>query len=221
MKPDLGNASVGMFIKHSSRRIILWLFLLPQERRKMVNTKNKTKILVECALMIALATVLSKIEIPLWMQGGSITAASMVPIIMVSFRHGTKWGVFTAFTYSIIQMALGFSNVLYCKTLGTQFLCIALDYVVAFTGLGLAYFIGSKIKKQTLSISVGVVSVCFIRFLCSFTSGVVLWSEYATEGMAPWVYSLTYNAGYMIPEAIISVAVAVLLKQFLKPQLKD
>ena len=178
----------------------------------------KTKVLVECALMIALATVLSKIELPLWAQGGSITAASMLPIIMVSFRHGTKWGLLTAFIHSLLQLFLGFSNVLYCKTLGTQLLCILLDYVLAFTALGLACAIGSLAGSERMRIAFGVVSVCFIRFLCSFASGILLWGEYAPAGAPVWLHSLTYNGGYMLPETALTLAAALLLRRFMQRQ---
>ena len=51
----------------------------------------------------------------------------------------------------------------------------------------------------------------FGRFLCSFASGILIWGEYAPEGQPVWLYSLTYNGGYMLPELIITVAAAVLL----------
>lgn len=183
-----------------------------------MQSKVKTKVLVECALMISVATVLSRIEIPLWAQGGSITAASMLPIIMVSYRHGTKLGLLTAFVHSLIQLVMGFSNVLYCKTLVAQALCILLDYTLAFTVLGLAAMFGSVMKKSESRILIGVCSVGALRLLCSFLSGIILWSAYAPEGTPVWIYSLLYNGGYMIPEVIITSLAALLLRNFLSPQ---
>ena len=52
----------------------------------MSNSYSKTRILVECALMVALSTVLSMIQIPLMPHGGSITLFSMVPILVMSYR---------------------------------------------------------------------------------------------------------------------------------------
>ena len=60
---------------------------------------QKTKTLVECALMVALSTILSFITIYKLPQGGDITAVSMMPLVLASFRHGPKWGVFTGFVY--------------------------------------------------------------------------------------------------------------------------
>ena len=65
---------------------------------------SKTRTLVECALMIALATVLGFIPLYELPHGGSITLVSMLPVLLVSYRHGTRWGVFTAFVHSLIQL---------------------------------------------------------------------------------------------------------------------
>ncbi len=95
---------------------------------------SKTRILVECALMIALAVVLDILPLPKWPNGGSVSV-SMVPIVFLSYRHGTKWGLLTGFTYCIVQMITGF----YAPPAGTVLafaLCILLDYVIAFTILG-------------------------------------------------------------------------------------
>ena len=69
----------------------------------MSKTYSKTRTLVECALMIALGTVLANIKIYELPNGGSITLFSMLPFIMISFRHGVKWGLFTGFVNSLLQ----------------------------------------------------------------------------------------------------------------------
>ena len=61
----------------------------------MSKTYSKTRVLVECALMIAIGTVLSNIKIFTMPNGGSVTLLSMLPFVLVSFRHGVKWGLFT------------------------------------------------------------------------------------------------------------------------------
>lgn len=50
-----------------------------------------------------------------------------------------------------------------------------------------------------------------LRYLCSFLSGILIWGAYAPENMPVWLYSLTYNGSYMIPEAILSTVVAIIL----------
>ena len=174
--------------------------------------KSKTQILVECALMIALATVLGYIPIFEMPQGGSITLCSMMPIILASYRHGAKWGIFTGFVHGLIQMFLGFKNVLYCTTLLTMAGCVLLDYLIAFTALGAACIFAKPFHNKTLGVIVSTAVVGLIRYLCSFLSGVLIWGGYAPEDMPVWLYSLTYNGSYMIPEIIITcIATAVVV----------
>ena len=103
----------------------------------MSKTNSKTRTLVECALMIALGTVLANIKIFEMPNGGSITLLSMLPFILVSYRHGTKWGLFTGFVNSLLQMLLGFYAPPAPGLLPLVGM-ILLDYVLAFTLLGLA-----------------------------------------------------------------------------------
>ena len=99
-------------------------------------THAKTRTLVEGALMIALGTVLSYIPIFELPHGGSVTFVSTLPIILMSLRHGPKWGLFTAFVYSLIQLFLGLKNLTYCQTLGAQVGCALLDYVLVLHRIG-------------------------------------------------------------------------------------
>ena len=125
----------------------------------MTKTYSKTRILVEGALMIALSTVLSMIQIPLMPHGGSITLFSMVPILVMSYRHGAKWGLFTGFVNSCLQMIMGFypppaSTFLYF--LGE----VLLDYVLAFMALGLAELFARPFKNRTVGVAVGTFAAC-------------------------------------------------------------
>ena len=175
----------------------------------MAKTYSKTRILVECALMIALGTVLANIKIYELANGGSVTLFSMVPFILVSFRHGAKWGLFTGFVNSLLQMLLGF----YAPPapgLLPLFGMIMLDYVLAFSLLGLACVFAKPFKNRLLGVAVGSAVVCLIRFLCSFLSGVLIWGN-LSDGLPAWTYSLGYNASYMLPETVLTVVAVVLL----------
>lgn len=175
----------------------------------MSKTYSKTRILVECALMIALGTVLANIKIYELANGGSVTLFSMVPFILVSFRHGAKWGLFTGFVNSLLQMLLGF----YAPPapgLLPLFGMIMLDYVLAFSLLGLACVFAKPFKNRLLGVAVGSAVVCLIRFLCSFLSGVLIWGN-LSDGLPVWTYSLGYNASYMLPETVLTVVAVVLL----------
>ena len=173
--------------------------------------RTNTRILVEGAMLIAMATVLSYIKIFELPQGGSITL-EMLPLVIMSLRNGTKWGCLTAFTHGILQMILGFSNVMYCATLIAQIGCILLDYVLAFGALGLAGFFAAPWKKNRMvGAAFGAVVVGILRFICSFLSGWLLWGSYAPEGMSAVAYSFGYNASYMIPNIIIMAVIVVIL----------
>jgi len=171
---------------------------------------NTTRNLVECAMMIALATVLSFVKLFRMPQGGSVTAASMVPLVLISYRHGVKWGLATGFVHSLLQMALGF----YPPPAGTfpaYIGVILFDYVLAFTVLGAAAFFGKGIKNRAASGAVGAAVAVFLRFICSFLSGILIWESNAPENVPVWYYSLTYNGGYMLPELVITAAVTAAL----------
>lgn len=72
--------------------------------------RTDTKILVHCGLMVALAMVLSFIPIYEMPMGGSVTLCSMVPIVLISFWYGWKWGLLAGGTNGIIQLILGIKN---------------------------------------------------------------------------------------------------------------
>ncbi len=172
--------------------------------------KKTTLILVECAMLIAMSVVLSLFKLFVLPQGGAVTYASMVPLVLISYRHGIKWGIGSAFTHSLVQMILQF----YAPPAGTFWAfagTVVLDYVLAFTVLGTAVFFGKPFKNRKVSIAVGASVVCFLRFLCSFASGILIWGNLAPQGTPVWLYSLTYNGSYMLPELIITAVVSVLL----------
>ena len=186
---------------------------------------SKTRILVECAIMIAVATVLSSIgkiyEAPL---GGSVTLASMAPMIIISYRHGIKWGVEAALLYSLIQLMLGLGSVAYVPTAIGIVLCVLLDYVIAFTLIGFCGVFKKLIKNEYVSVTVGTVAACLGRFVCHLLSGAVVWYEITKEGqwnelvnrVGMWTYSLIYNAQYMVPETIITVIATPLIYMVMK-----
>lgn len=181
----------------------------------MVKNK-KIHVLSECAVMLALATVLSMI--PLWKMpfGGSLTPLSMLPICVIGLRHGPRWGFGTAFAYSVIQLALDLPSVLsWGLTPVVLVACIFLDYIFAFTALGICGFFNSANdqKRRRIMMCIGVALALFARFACHYLSGVTLWTESAVaEGYSPFIYSALYNGSFMLPELILTeVAVIVLM----------
>ena len=174
-----------------------------------------TKKLTTSALMIALATVLmwvSKLIPAPWLQGGSVTLASMVPIILVGILFGTKWGLCASISYALIQMMFGFYPPP-TQTFVNFLLVILLDYVFAFGVLGLSGFIFKASGKRAFSAAIAAFTVTTLRYICHILSGILIWGVYAEKGQTVLAYSLVYNGTYMIPEIIIStVATGLILK---------
>lgn len=110
-----------------------------------MSKSNTTVRLIESALLIAVGTVLSLFQ-PLQLPfGGGITICSMLPLVLIAYRHGTKWGVFSAFVFSILQMLVGFKTVSAFFLPGESqvavwqaILICLIDYILAYTVLGFA-----------------------------------------------------------------------------------
>ena len=173
--------------------------------------KEKIRRLVESALMLALSTLLAEFAIIKFPFGGSVTIFSQVPMVFISYRYGIKWGAFAGLSMGIIQMLFGIGNFAYVSGIVAYLILIFADYIVAFGALGFSGMFKSKIKNPVASIVLGAAAVSVIRFLCHFISGVTIWGDYAEGAQAVWEYSFTYNAGYMVPELIITVVGCVVL----------
>lgn len=156
---------------------------------------EKLRILVEAAVMVALAFVLSLIKIPIGPQGGSVTAGSMVPILYLGLRYGWRTGI-------LAGVALGLINYI-SEPFAVHWAQVLLDYPVAFGLLGLAGLTKNPLLGATLGIGG--------RFLSHFIAGVVFFADYAPEGVSPWVYSAGYNASYLAPELVVSVVILYFL----------
>jgi len=181
----------------------------------MSNNLKKIRILTECAIMVALSCVLSVITVYTLPQGGGITAFSQVPIVIISYRHGLKWGAFSGFVLSVFQMISGIVNFSYVNTIGAYIAVALFDYLIAFTVLGFGGMFRNRIKNQALSIGLGAGIVSLIRLVCHFLSGVTVWADYAEGWQSVWAYSLAYNGSYMGVETAITVLGVVLLSSVL------
>ncbi len=172
--------------------------------------KQKNRRLAESALMLALSVILSELAVFSLPFGGSVTLFSQVPVILVSYRYGVKWGLTTGIALSVIQLIFGLQNFSYVSGV-VAFLILGLcDYIIAFSALGLGGMFKYKLKNDVLAISLGGVVVSVIRFICHFISGATIWKEYAGD-LPVFEYSFKYNGSYMLPELIITVVGLVVL----------
>ena len=175
---------------------------------------NNLKIMTECTLMISLSVVLSLFTIFKMPLGGSITLASMAPIIIISFRRGIRWGCLSGLILSFIQIIQGFHFPPVANAFSLLSI-ITLDYFIPYISLGLADFFSVKTKNKKFRIISGTISVLIIRLSSAVTSGILIWSEYAPKNVPIFRNSLIYNLTYMIPESILTIFVCLLyLKYF-------
>lgn len=174
---------------------------------------NTTRKLTETAIMLALAVLLSYVTVFRAPMGGSITAFSQVPIVLIGYRYGFKWGAGTGVIYGVLEMLLqGLGNFAYVKGFAAYLILILADYVVAFMVLGIGGAIFRKvIKNQTLALALGGAVASLLRFVCHFISGVTIWGEYADGWKSVWAYSFGYNGFYMLFEGILTVIGVVVL----------
>ncbi len=166
--------------------------------------KQKNRRLAESALMLALSAVLAKLAVFSLPFGGSVTLFSQVPVILISYRYGVKWGLTTGLAMSVIQLLFGLENFSYVSGIGAFLILALCDYIIAFSALGLGGMFKKKIKNDTISIALGGAVVTAIRFICHFISGATIWGDYA-DGAPVLEYSFKYNGSYMLPELIITV----------------
>ena len=163
------------------------------------------------AICMALTCVLSMIKIFRMPNGGSVTPASMLPLMLFSYVYGMGPGLLLGAVYGMMDFALGgwFLSV-------PQLL---MDYPVAFAMCGLAGLF-RRWQKEQAGLALGVVIASVGRYIAAVVAGILFWSD-LTEGLAPaLIYSLTYNGTYMAAECIICVVLALLLGQRLVRELK-
>ena len=204
---------------------------------------TKTKRLTESAMLIAIAVVLElvgKSVIPPMPFGGQLTLCAMLPIVLISYRHGVKWGLTAGFGYSLVQMALG-ANVVTAAfqpgyfgddtMIGNAILMCLCDYVLAYSLLGLGGCFRNVGKNKGLSLMCGSLVATSARYCAHIASGYILFSGWAEwfftqEGFPGWgaelvaslspemlgfVYSVVYNGMYMVPEMVITAVAALLI----------
>ncbi len=177
--------------------VLLW------RRRKHKAAKSvwTTQTLALGAVCMALSSVLSLIKVFSLPQGGSVTAASMLPIILFAYVYGAGPGLSLGAIYGLLQFIL--------KPTFYSLPQMLLDYPIAFGLLGLAGLF-SRSKKVYLGMTLGTIASCAGRLLASALSGAIFFAEYAPEGMSPLLYSLGYNTGYMVPECLVCAVLAAL-----------
>ena len=182
--------------------------------------KLKTKPIVEIAIIGALAFALDifqgGITRGLFPNGGSIGIA-MLPILIITFRRGTKAGLLSGLILSFLQLLGGLY--LSANTWYMMLFQLCLDYIlayplVAFAGVFYKSFQQANTQKQKITfLIIGTLLGGLLKLLCHFLAGVIFWSSSCPEGYlgGPIVFSLVYNGSYMLPNILINGLILCIL----------
>lgn len=176
-----------------------------------MDKRSNARMLAEGGMMIALSVLLAYLP-PIYQapNGGSVTAGSMIPLLVFAIRWGIGPGFAVGATYGILDFLL--------KPYFYHWAQFILDYPLAYGLLGLAgigYIRRDSSFNEYFRLILGVVLAIGGRMLSHVLSGVVFFAEYAGD-QNPWLYSIGYNATYLIPELIISIVILLLIWKPLK-----
>ena len=176
----------------------------------MKNKRNKNlHALTESALLISLAVILSFLKLIAMPYGGAVTLASLLPIAIISYRHGTKHGVFAATVYGVIQQILDLSMLSFVTSWQSVVAVIVLDYLLAFSLVGISGIFRRPIQNQTVALTLGCFLVSLCRYACHVISGATVWAGLSIPTEAALSFSFAYNATYMIPETIVLLVTTI------------
>lgn len=171
--------------------VVLGIVLLVLSRRRV---KWSTRMLAHASMALALSFVLSYIRFFRMAGGGAVTPGSMLPVMLFSAAYGLVPGLLVGFAYSLLQIVQGAEF--------AGFMGLLLDYILAFTALGLAGL--ARKWPKTWGLYIAMVIALLGRLVCSILSGVIVWST-------PLWGSITYNCSYMLPEMVICLLLGMLI----------
>ena len=173
-----------------------------------MSTKNHLRIraLTEGAMLVAAAQVLRLLQLYEFPQGGAGTAA-MVPVLLYAVRWGLGRGLLAGFAFGTLQL-------IFDGAYAWGWQSMVLDYLLAFTPLGLA----GLFRGKAWGIFPGTVLGCLGRFAVHYLSGVTIYrinmpTQIPGFGVfdSAELYSLVYNGCYMVPCTVIALAIAAAL----------
>ena len=188
--------------------------------------------LVLAGVLIALGTALSFVKFLNLPWGGSVTLCSMLPVMLFAYRAGTRWGLGAGFTFSVLQLLFGLDGL---KGISGATIAgsIFLDYLLAFSVLGLAGIFRNRIQNDPAAFTLGCLVAMLLRYISSILSGWLLWAQFMevnymqelvagffpglgglTGNSLALIYSICYNGAYMLPEILITCLAAALVMQF-------
>ena len=192
----------GMYIFSAILVLVIALLAIFMGKDKGVATQSKT--LAYAGVCISLSFALSFIKFfTVGANGGSVTFASMLPLMVFSYCFGAKKGLFAGVIYGLLQFLQ--SPQLY------QGMQVLLDYPIAFGAIGLAgVFKNFNIKNDFIKFALGALVAVSLRYVAHVLSGYYVFSSWAWEGYGPLAYSLVYNLFCFVDLAVLLVPAFVM-----------
>ena len=164
----------------------------------MPGRKINLAAMIEGALCIALAIVLSKLNIFALPQGGSVDL-ELVPLLLFAYRRGPKLGVLAGILTGFVKILIG-AHVYHPVQM-------ILDYPLAYAFVGIAAFYPRVLW---------LILAAFCQIASHVISGVIFFAEYAPQGWNPWLYSIIYNGPLFAAKYAVSSIIAILLWRVLQ-----
>jgi thiamine transporter len=168
--------------------IFIAMLVISGSGKKKVNAKQLAFSAVAMTLAVV-TSIYTLVELPF---GGSITLFRMFFLCLIGYLYGPKVGILTGIAYGFLDLIL--------KPYVVHPVQLLLDYPIAFGCLGLS----GLFSKSKYGIIKGYILGVFGRYLCHVITGVIFFYMYAGT-QNPLVYSLGYNATYIVPEAIVTI----------------
>lgn len=186
-------------------------------KNNVTDSHLRIRALCEGAILVALAFILSFVKLYELPNGGSLTPA-MFPILLYALRWGLPRGLIAGFVFGLLQL-------IFDGAYAWGWQSMVLDYLLAFTPLGLA----GLFKGKAWGIFPGTVLGCAARFVIHYISGITIYriiEPTAVPGFGTFdnahLYSLVYNGSYMVPNTLLALLLAgvlyVPLKRYLAGQ---
>ena len=180
--------------------VVMVGLLIYLAKRPQKQGKTDVRALTYGALCMAMSFVLSYIKLWSMPLGGSVTLASMLPLLWYSNKFGVKNGLIAGAAYGLLQLIQ--------KPEIYHWVQVLLDYPLAFMMLGLA----GSVKNLQLGSVIGVAG----RWVCHILSGAIFFAEWVPEGWSnAWVYSAAYNGAYLLVDLIICLVLSFILAKAL------
>ena len=200
--PALIN-DLGLYLAMAGLIVALALltFFFGRKDRKGFDSRTISYAAVCIAMSFALS-YLAPIHLP---YGGSVTIASLLPLMIYSYMFGVRKGVFAGAIYGLLQVIQD-PWILHPAQL-------LLDYPIAFAGIGLAGMfrgVHALDKAPQVKFLLGALVGSVIRYLAHLFAGVFAFGQFAADyGFdSDWLYSLTYNS-FVFADIAIAIVVGI------------